>query len=122
LSQIVKNENLATPVKCAKFSTILSCDETLDNKPIIFVRKRVKTHLQQCRIPKFSGEDPQTPVSRKGKEREGGVEERNGVGREGRGWGSRKGRGGMEGLKKREGEERRKRNRGRGEEFGPPMF
>jgi hypothetical protein len=115
LCRIVTNENLATLVKCAKFSNFSR--ETLDNKPITFVRKRVKTRLRQCRIPKFSGGEPRP----KGREWEGGRREREkrGWGGEGRGCGSSKGRGGTEGLKGREGK-RRKRRRGRGEEFGPP--
>jgi hypothetical protein len=52
------------------------------------------------------------------------VEERRGVGRGGKGraWGSRKGRGGTEGLKEREGK-RIKRRRGRGRGIRTlPMF
>jgi hypothetical protein len=93
-------------------------DETLDNKPIIFVRKRVKTHLRQSRIPKFFGEgspDPRSKRRERGGERR--LEERRGegkgmreVGREG--W---KGMGGWEGLKEREGLERgEKGGEGRG--------
>jgi len=59
-----------------------------------------KTHLWQCRISKFSGDDPRTPSSRGGEGREerrvrgkgrregrdrGEREERNGGGGEGRG-------------------------------------
>jgi len=44
-----------------------------------------KTHLQQYRISKFSGEDPRTPFSRGGEGREG---------RRGRGKGREGGRGG----------------------------
>jgi hypothetical protein len=90
----------------------ISRDETLDNKPIIFVRKRVKTHERQCRIPKFSGEDHRTSAPRGGK-REGGRVEENRGGRGGslerKGWkGRAKGKG-------RDGK-RTKRRRGRGEE------
>jgi hypothetical protein len=81
-----QNENLATLQLSVPIFQI-SRDETLDNKPIIFVLKRVKTRLRQCRIQKFSGEDPGPPLQgeRKGA---GKVEE----GGEGRGWGGRKGR------------------------------
>jgi hypothetical protein len=72
-----RNENLATlQLSVANFQN--SRDETLHNKPIIFVPKRVKTHVQQCRIQKISGEDPRTPRS-KGRETEGG--KRGGEGR-----------------------------------------
>jgi hypothetical protein len=85
----------------------ISRDETLDNKPIVFVRKRVKIYLRQCRIPKFSGRTPGAPAPRERKGREGksGREKRGGEER-GRGWGGKKGRGGREGLKEREGMER----------------
>jgi hypothetical protein len=49
------------------------------------------------------------------------VEERRGVGRGGRGWGSRKGRGGREGLKEREGKRRKWRREGE-RNLDPPMF
>jgi hypothetical protein len=67
-------------------------------------------------FPNFPGRIPGTPLQ--GREREkSGREKRVGEGRE---WGDRKGR---EGLKEREGMERgEKGQRGRGEEFGPPMF
>ena len=59
-----------------------------------------KTHLQQTRISKFSGEDPRTPSSRGGEggeEREGkGKGMREGKDREGRG-GTGRDRGGKEG-------------------------
>jgi hypothetical protein len=90
----------------------ISRDETLDNKPIIFVRKRVKIHLRQCRIPKFSGEDP-GPHS-KGREREGGKSGREKRGGEGEGEGKGMGRGGREGLKEREGMERGEKGGGVG--------
>jgi hypothetical protein len=46
-----------------------------------FARKRVKTHLLQFGIPKFSGEDPRF----KGREREGGKSGREKRGGEGEG-------------------------------------
>jgi hypothetical protein len=33
--------------------SIVTHDETLDKKPVFFFRKCAKTHVQQCRIPKF---------------------------------------------------------------------
>jgi hypothetical protein len=91
----------------------ISRDETLDNKPIIFVRKRVKTHPWQRRITKFfGGRPPDPPTPRGGKGREGGVEERLRMGRGREGRGSRKGRGGTEGLNEREGEERGEKDEG----------
>jgi hypothetical protein len=61
-----------------------SRDETLHNKPILFVPKRIKTHLRQCRIQKISGGGPPDPPLQ-GEEREGG--------KSGRGVGMRRGRG-----------------------------
>jgi hypothetical protein len=66
----------------------ISRDETLENKPITFVRKRVETHLQQCRIPKFSGGGlPDDPLQGGGEREEGRSvsEKRSGEGRGGDG-------------------------------------
>jgi len=42
--------------------------ETLDTKPNFLLRKRVKTHLQQCRISKISrGLYPRTPLEAEGR-------------------------------------------------------
>jgi hypothetical protein len=78
----------------------ISGDETLDIKPIIYVRIRVKTRLRQCIIPKFSAGGPPEPGPREGK---GGREEWKREERLGGGRGGRNGRGGREGLKEREG-------------------
>jgi hypothetical protein len=67
----------------------------LDNKLIVVVRKRVKTHLRQC-VQNFPGEEP--PLEGEGK---GGREEwKRAEGWRGKGIGSRnrKRRGGREGL------------------------
>jgi hypothetical protein len=67
-----RNENLATlQLSVANFQN--SRDETLHNKPIIFVPKRVKTHVRQCRIQKISGGGPPDPPLQG--EGEGGREE-----------------------------------------------
>jgi hypothetical protein len=81
-------------------------------------KNALKLTYSNVEFQNFPGEDPRTPRSR-GREWEGGKSGR-GVGR-GRGWGGRKERGGNEGLKEREGKWRKGR-KGRGEEFGPPMF
>jgi hypothetical protein len=71
----------------------------------------------------FPGRTPGPPLQGEGK---GGREEwkrEEGWGGEGRGWGSRKGRGGTEGLKEREGKERGEKGGGEGERnLDPPMF
>jgi hypothetical protein len=95
----------------------ISHDETVDNKPIIFVGKRVKTHLRQCRIPKFSGGGPRPRSKRREKRGEGQVEERRGVEK-----GEGDGEVGREGLKEREGMKIGEKEEWKGEEFGPPMF
>jgi hypothetical protein len=82
----------------------ISRDESLDNKPIIFVRKRVKTHLYgNVEFQNFLAEDPWTARS-KGREREA-------KGREGRGEEGReewKREGGGEGDGRQEGKGERK--------------
>jgi hypothetical protein len=91
-------------------------DETLNNKPIIFVRKSVKTHLRQSITQKFSGGGPPAPRF-KGREREGGKSGRDKrAGRAGEGDGE-VGRGGVEGRAKGKG----RKEEGREEEFGPPQ-
>jgi hypothetical protein len=94
----------------------ISRGEILYNKPIIFVRKRAKTHPQQCRISKFSAEDHG--------ERMGGREEwkrEEGWREEGKGWGRRKGMCRTEGLKEREGREREEKGGGMGEDLDPDI-
>jgi hypothetical protein len=74
----------------------------------------------------FPGTDLSLPVEETpcstGREREGGKSGREeGWGEEDKGMGSRKGRGGTEGLKEQEGKDERRRGRGRGI-WTPPMF
>jgi hypothetical protein len=59
----------------------ISRDETLDNKPIVIVRKRVKTHLRQCIISEFSGEGPPLEGEGNGGEKSG-REQRGGDGKD----------------------------------------
>jgi hypothetical protein len=81
----------------------------------------LKLAYGNIKFQNFPGRTPGLPAPRGGKVREGRVEESRGRGREGmrrlegKGWkGRAKGKG-------REGK-RRKGRKGRGEEFGPPMF
>jgi hypothetical protein len=90
----------------------ISRDKTVDNKPIIFVRKRVKTHLRHCRIPKCSGGRPPDPRF-KGREREGDKSGRKKRGGEGRGEDGEVGRGGWKGRAEGEG----RKEEGREKEF-----
>jgi hypothetical protein len=73
----------------------ISRDETLDNKPVTFVRKRVKTNLQQyVEFQNFPGEDPRSKGREEWNREEGWGEEGNEMGRlEGKWWkGRAKGR------------------------------
>ena len=65
--------------------SIFSRDKTFNQKPYFLLRECAKTHLQQCRISKFSGGEPSDPPLQgegRGGERRGG---------EGRGEGEREG-------------------------------
>jgi hypothetical protein len=85
-------------VKRAKFPKFSR--RTLHNKPILFVPKRVKTHLRQCRIQKISGGGPPDPPLQG--EGEGGREKwKRGGDEEGERRGGEGGEVGREGWKER---------------------
>jgi hypothetical protein len=48
---------LISVIQSYEFS-IVSYDETLNQKPHLLLRKYAKTHLRQCKISKFSGRGP----------------------------------------------------------------
>jgi hypothetical protein len=99
-----------------------SRDETLHNKPILFVPKRIKTHLRQCRIQKISGGGPPDPPLQG--EGEGGREEwKRGGDEEGRGEGrgGRKGRVEGKGLRKGKGRKEEKKEEGKGRGIWTPQ-
>jgi hypothetical protein len=121
LSRILKNKNLATLVKCAKFSTFLRRNPR-QKKQLFLTENALKLTCGSVEFQNFRERTPESPLQGKGK---GGRMEwkREGVRGEEREWGSRKGRGGTGGLKERERKERGEKEEERGEEFGPPpMF